>query len=168
MVSPSRSSAPYLSQAASAMVVFPAPESPISHTTLLPMIEPVAGDSRWSFNSDSGPKYRSTWCCMRPRSMDSALHRLNHTPRVRNEGQDEPPAASTTAWAAAMSQHEVGPNRGYRSAEPSATMHALRDEPILTSSCSPSSFANFSSLSARWLPLATSRVWVSVCFYRDF
>ena len=66
-----------------------------------------------------------------------------------------------------MSQHEVGPNRGYRSAEPSATTHALRDEPILTSSCSPSSFANFSSLSARWLPLATSRVWVFVCLFTE-
>ena len=41
IVSPSNSSAPNLDTAASAIVVFPAPESPISHNTLFTIYSPT-------------------------------------------------------------------------------------------------------------------------------
>lgn len=40
-----------------------------------------------------------------------------------------PPAASTTAWAAAVSHSLVGPKRGYKSILPSATMHDFKELP---------------------------------------
>src|SRR6516164_4807710 len=75
--------------------------------------------------------------------------RVLYASGVPSRALTPPPAASSTACAAAVSHSLVGPRRGYTSAAPSATRQNFSELPIATSSCAPLRSRNASSESPR-------------------
>src|SRR6516164_5157681 len=87
----------------------------------------------------------------------SSSSRVLYASGVPSRALTPPPAASSTACAAAVSHSLVGPRRGYTSAAPSATRQNFSELPIATSSCAPLRSRNASSESPRCERLPTMR-----------